>query len=141
VSAKAAAHQAQILEAARVQALADASAARTWPISVHLTPFAPGCAALPIGDRRRWKTFYGRTVEQALRSVLTRLALPASACAVAQEGPQEIALLAPSDVERVRDVAAPHALFWDGVTLDQARTALAALTASGWKPPAAIPNP
>lgn len=139
MSAKREAHAEALQAAERARAAADASAARTWPISVHLTPFAPGCAALPIDDRRRWKTFYGRTVEQALRAVLTRLGLPASACAVAQEGPQEVALLVPAAVERVADVAMPHALFWDGATLDQLAGALAGLTAQGWKPAAALP--
>lgn len=145
MSAKREAHAAAMLDADRVQALADASAARTWPISVHLTPFAAGCADLRIDHPRRWKTFYGRTVEQALRATLARLALPASACSAAQEGPHDVALLAAVPDHLVQGVASdpgepvPHALFWDGLTLAELRTALAELTAHGWKPPAALP--
>ena len=72
MSAKREDHAADMRAADTAQALADASAARTWPISVHLTPFAPGCERLRIDDSRRWRTFYGRTVDQVLRSTLTR---------------------------------------------------------------------
>jgi hypothetical protein len=63
----------------------------------------------------------------------------ASACGAAQEGPHDVALMgrgagAGGGVERE-----PHALFWDGVTLDQLKSALAELTARGWKPPEALP--
>ena len=80
MSAKREAHAADMRAADTAQALADASAARTWPISVHLTPFAPGCERLRIDDSRRWRTFYGRTVDQVLRSTLTRLKLNPRDC-------------------------------------------------------------
>ena len=85
MSAKREAHAADMRAADTAQALADASAARTWPISVHLTPFAPGCERLRIDDSRRWRTFYGRTVDQVLRSTLTRLKLNPRDCRAAQE--------------------------------------------------------
>jgi citrate lyase gamma subunit len=143
-NAKRAAHTAAIAQADQAQALADASAARTWPIAVHLTPFAPGCARLRIDDKRRWRTFYGRTVEQVVRSTLARLALPASACTAAQEGPHDVALMAAVPLALVQGVSSrpgepvPHALFWDGVSVDQLKAVLADLTARGWKPPEPI---
>lgn len=149
MSAKRQAHVAAIAEADHAQAQslmkewADASAARTWPISVHLTPFAPGCADLRIDDRRRWRTFYGRTVEAVLRSTLTRLALVPTECRAAQEG-NDTALLAPVPPEVLKLVSSrpgeivPHALFWDGVTADQLRGALDTLADAGWRPPAKL---
>jgi len=141
--AKRDAHVAAIADAERSQALADASAARTWPIGVHLTPFAPGCEQLRIDDRRRWRTFYGRTVEEALRSTLSLLRLSPSACSAAQEGTDTV-LLAAVRPELLKLVSSepgavvPHALFWDGASLDQLQTAIADLTGRGWKPSALL---
>lgn len=145
MSGKREAHAAAIAAADRAQALADASAARTWPIAVHLTPFAAGCAELRIDHPRRWKTFYGRTPEQVVRATLERLQLPASACQAAREGATDVALLAPVAPEVLQLISAergelvPHALFWDGLTEAQLKTCLAELTARGWKPPARLP--
>lgn len=137
---------AQAAELAEVRAAAaHASAARTWPISVHLTPFAAGCEALRIDSPRRWKTFYGRTVEQAVRATLDRLALAPSACLAAAEGDGDVALMAAAPPELLKLISAkpgepvPYALFWDGVTADQLKTALADLTGRGWKPRAHLP--
>lgn len=139
---KRAATAAAIAATEKVQALADASAARTWPIAVHLTPFTRGCEQLPIDDKRRWKTFYGRSVEQAVRATLIRLNLPPSACLAAQEGNGDVALLGPAAPELLKLISSkpgepvPYALFWDGMTVEQLRGALADLTGRGWKPDA-----
>lgn len=144
MSAKHQAHVAELQAADYAQAMADASAARTWPISVHLTPFAPGVERLPIDDKRRWATFYGKSVDQVVRSTLTRLKLNPANCRAAQEG-TDAALMAPVPPELLKLVSSghgeivPHALFWDGLTADQLRTALNTLAEAGWKPPAPLP--
>ena len=126
-----------------------ASAARTpadptWPISVHLTPFTRGCEQMRIDDPRRWRTFYGRTVEDAVRSTLSRLRLAPSACRAGREGNGDTALLSAVPPELIKLVSSepgaivPFALFWDGVTPDQLTAALEDLTARGWKPPATV---
>lgn len=144
MSAKRQAHAEALQAAERAEAEADASAARTWPISVHLTPFARGCERMRINDSRRWRTFYGRTVEDAVRSTLARLRLAPAACRAGREGNGDTAMLSAVPPELLRLVSSepgaivPFALFWDGVTPDQLKTALNDLTARGWKPPEAV---
>lgn len=132
---------AAVAEAERAEAMAaGASAARTWPISVHLTPFAPRCADLRIDHPSRWKTFYGLTVDQVVRATLKRLNLAPGACTAAVEG-NDTALLANVPPELLKLVSGrpgepvPHALFWDGVSVEQLTQALNDLTARGWLPP------
>lgn len=148
MSAKREAHLAAAKDQDRAEAAVDASGARTeptWPIAVHLTPFAPGCERLRIDDKRRWRTFYGRTPDQVVRSVLGRLSLPPSACQAAREASGDIALLSAVRPELLKLVSStpgelvPHALFWDGLTEDQLKTCLTDLTGRGWKPAAQLP--
>lgn len=145
MNAKREAHAAAQAEADRVLALADASAARTWPISVHLTPFAPGCRDMAIDNPKRWRTFYGRTVDQAVRSVLTRLHLKPGAVRVAIEpgGDVNIVATAPAELDGMKSTAAgqlvPFATFWDGASKAEVEAALVALTNQGWIPPAKLP--
>lgn len=119
----------------------DASAARTWPIAVHLTPFAPGCERVGISDKRRWATFYGRTPAQVLRTTLTRCRLTPTAAAVALEPNGDVSLQAHVSPEIARLISSapgtpvPFAIFWDGMTAERLTAELAALRAQGWVPP------
>jgi hypothetical protein len=116
------------IAAAQAEAVAamNASAARTWPISVHLTPFARGCERLAINSPARWKTFYGRTPGQVVRNTLKRLNLTPAECRARAEG-TDVALLAGAP-------PVPHALFWDGLTVDQLAAELKALADQRWTP-------
>lgn len=40
---------------------------------VHLTAAAPGCVELPIGDKRRWKSFRQATAAEVVEALLRRL--------------------------------------------------------------------
>lgn len=145
MTAKRDAHLAEIRAADQALVAAHASAARTWPIAVHLTPFAAGCADVAINHRKRWATFYGRTVDEVVMRVLVRLNLTPSDCSAAPEGQGDVALLAPVAPERLGLVSGkagelvPQAIFWDGLTVDQLRQSLADLQAAGWKPPGRLP--
>jgi len=130
-----------IAQAAQAAAPAGASAARapSQPISVHLTPFAPGCAGAPIHDARRWRTFYGKTPDEVLRATLKRIRrAPGAVRAKAENG--DVLLLADVAPEVLRQLtdapteAVPFAVFWDGLTLDQVRAGLGDLAARGWVP-------
>lgn len=142
---------------ANVQAVAahdtaanDASAARTWPISVHLTSFAPGCERVGIEDKRRWRTFYGKTPNEAVRSTLARLRLSPSAVTVATQANGDLDLMAPAPPELERFLSSetdgswdgrpvPFATFWDGLTAPQLQAELETLRRAGWTPPAPLP--
>ncbi len=145
MSAKREAHAADLQAADHAQAMADASAARTWPISVHLTPFAPGCRDMAIDNPKRWRTFYGRSVEQATRSVLTRLNLRPGAVRVSIEPSGDVNMLAtpPAELDGMRSTASgqlvPFATFWDGVTSAELEATLSSLAAQDWVPPAKLP--
>ena len=119
---------------------ADESAVRTWPISVHLTPLAPGCSREAIDSKRRWRTFYGATPAQVVTATLKRLKLAARAVQAEGEVNGDVLLLAPVPANLQRWVTdapelAPFAVIWDGLDLDQVRAELAALAARNWTPP------
>lgn len=146
MSGKLAAHAADVAAAERAQMEDDASAARTWPISLHLTPFAPGCQTLAIDNPRRWRTFYGRPVMQVVKAVLARLNLtPTAVRAGPGAGPGDVDLLAlpPAHLDGAlstpQGALVPYATFWDGLTLADLESAIAELTAQGWKPAAPLP--
>ena len=112
---------------------------RTTPIGVHLTDFAPGCAGLAMGNPKRWRTLYGRTPAQALRATLVRLRLEPKAVQVCEvcanpKDSADIELRAAAPDKTLQ----PFAIFYDGVTADQARAALAAMVAEGWTVAAAL---
>ena len=116
------------------RALIDASAARTRPISVHLTPLAPGCAYEPVDSKKRWRTFYGRSPDEVMRKTLKRLRLAPGAVRLATEN-GDLLLRAQIPEARPGDLAA-HAIFWDGLTQFEAQAVLDSLAAQGWRPDA-----
>lgn len=117
-----------------------ASAARTGPVSVHLTGFAPGCEKLGIQSPRRWATFYGRTISQVVRSTLTRCRLDPARVTTAAEVNGDVNLLAPVPPELLAlqssepGVPVPFAIFWDGLAQADLDQELARLRAAGWRP-------
>jgi len=123
---------------------AHASAARTWPISVHLTNFAPGLERVGINDKRRWATFYGRTPNQVVRATLTRCRLSSTEVSVERAADGGADLLAPAPPELERFLSSepgrpvPFASFWDGLDVDQLQLELADLRRRGWSPPAPV---
>lgn len=130
--------------AAEQAAPAHASAARTWPIAVHLTNFAPGLERVGIGDKRRWATFYGRTPNQVVRATLTRCRLSPAEVSVARapDGGADLMAPAPPELERFLScepsAPVPFASFWDGLDVDQLQHELADLRRRGWTPPAPV---
>lgn len=144
MTAKRDAHLAEIAAQDRAEG-AHASGARTRPISVHLTGFAPGCADLALADKRRWRTFYGRTPDQVVRSTLARLKLAPGAVRTATEADGDVSLLGDVPPELLRLISGvagepvPFAVFWDGLGEPELQAVLATLVAGGWKPGEATP--
>ncbi len=117
-----------------------ASAARTGPVHVHLTPFAPGCEKLGMASPRRNATFYGKTLSQVLRATLKRLQLTPADVTVEAEVNGDVNLLAAVPPELVRlqssepGVPVPFAIVWAGADAPALAEALATLRAVGWTP-------
>lgn len=137
------AKRAAAAEAAKVDAR-HASAARTPnpPISVHLTPYAPGCSGLPIQHPRRWKTFWGQPRGEVVRKTLDRIRLAPGAARAERQGREDVCLLGPVPAERLAQAEAgqmemvPFAIFFDGLSAADLSAELAALQAQGWRPQA-----
>lgn len=117
-----------------------ASAARTSPVHVHLTPFAPGCEKLGMASPRRNATFYGKTLSQVLRATLKRCQLPPGAARIETEDGGDINLLGPVPPELAGlqssepGVPVPFAIIWAGAEAPALVQTLEALRASGWTP-------
>lgn len=117
-----------------------ASAARTGPVHVHLTPFAPGCEKLGMASPRRNATFYGKTLSQVLRATLKRCQLPPGAARIEAEDGSDINLLGPVPPELVGlqssepGVPVPFAIIWHGAEAPALVQTLEALRAAGWTP-------
>ncbi len=110
------------------------------PIGVHLTPYAPGCGHLMIGDPRRWRMFWAVGPVVALKATLRRLAVRPRDCRIEREANGDVALWGPyvGSADYVlsldADGRAPLAFIHDGLTVEGAERALGEIRKSGWSP-------
>lgn len=92
-------------------------------VTFHLTPFAPGLNATPVGDRRRTYTVLNRRPGQALNALLRKLEIDADLVEVSP---------AINGEPVIHPVGLPHepwAFVWEGLALTELITALAGLRA------------
>lgn len=98
-------------------------------VSIGLTPWAPGCGAAAIGDRRRWITMWSVTPGQAVGALCARLRRSADQL-TARAALEPIGDAAGPEVEILGDVPGEPdkvvlAIVAYGLTLDELSTALA----------------
>lgn len=97
-------------------------------VSIGLTPWAPGCGAAAIGDRRRWITMWSVTPGQAIGALCARLRREASQL-TARIAVEPIGDGVEPEVEILGDVPGEPekvvlAIIAYGLTLDQLTAAL-----------------
>lgn len=121
--------------------LPPASAAAFRVITCHLSPYAPGCAGMPINDRRRWKEYWNRPVVAVMQSVLKRLNLRPGEVTTESQPNGDIAILGPAkpqtlvELDLVEEPPAPLAFLFDGVTKADIDVAIGELRRARWAPP------
>ncbi len=108
-------------------------------ITVHLTPYAPGCRTYPVDSPRRWRTYTESTPEQAMRSVLARLKRAPDQVRVRTEDPPLDCIELMASVEDYGFI--PVADIMVGLSVAEVSTILASLDRQGWRPAEVIETP
>jgi len=97
-------------------------------VSIHLTPYAPRCEKVGIGDQRRWCAYWSVTPAQAVGELCLRLGVSPGAltCRDGPAGTDDIEILGPVADQGGRVLLA---LVEHGLTTAEIQTALEGLRA------------
>lgn len=108
-------------------------------ITVHLTPYAPGCRTYEVSSPRRWRTYEASSPEHVMRSVLTRLKRRPDQVRVRTEDPPLDCIELLAEVDDYGFI--PVADIMVGMSEADVNATLSALDRQGWRPAEVIETP